>query len=90
MINILPKDTQIRALRITDERGLKLKDEVLENFPDLPASLEYLKWDIGEKGERGFLYRLERVGGRVRAVECEAPRKPRGLKTWVDERVLDY
>ena len=87
MINILPKDTQIRALRITDERGLKLKDEVLENFPDLPASLEYLKWDIGE---RRFLYRLERVGRRVRAVECEAPRKPRGLKTWVDERVLDY
>lgn len=89
MINILPKDTQIRALRVTDERRLKLPDDLLDNFPEVPASVEYLKWDIGKKEEKGSLYRLERNGGRVKAVECEALRKLGGKTSWVDDRILD-
>jgi hypothetical protein len=87
IIKVLPKDTQIRALRLSDQRGLTLPEEVLENFPEVPASLEYLKWCIGETG---LLYKLERNGGRVRAVECEALRRPHGRENWVEERVLEY
>ena len=87
MITLLSKDTRIRALRMSDKRGFKLPDEVLENFPEIPASLEYLKWDVGENG---LLYRLERIEGRVRAVECEALGKPGDRESWVVERVLEY
>jgi hypothetical protein len=37
-----------------------------------------------------LLYKLERNGGRVRAVECEALRRPHGRENWVEERVLEY
>ena len=53
---------------MSDSRGLKLPDEILNQFPDIPKSLEYLKWDTGKKA---VVYRLERGAGKVRAVECE-------------------
>ncbi len=64
-----------------------LPDDVLENFPPVPAYLEYLKWDAGKKKT---LYRLERSQGRVRAVECEALRKPQDVGSWLEKRVLEY
>lgn len=87
MITLLPKDSQIRALRMSDTRSLKLPDGVLENLPEIPASLEYLKWD---SGENGLLYRLERTEGRVRAVECKTLRKLGDRESWVEGRILEY
>lgn len=71
ILNILPPSTRIHTLRMSDSRGLKLPDEILNQFPDIPKSLEYLKWDTGK---RAVLYRLERGAGKVRAVPCEQQR----------------
>lgn len=53
---------------MSDSRGLQLSAELLENFPDIPASLEFLKWTIGENSEKEYVYRIE-SGDRVKAVE---------------------
>jgi hypothetical protein len=72
---------------MSDERGLQLPDEILQDLPEIPASLEYLKWDIGE---RGSLYKLESSGGQVRAVKCDALRKHDDKESWTEGRVLEY
>jgi len=73
LLGILPKNTHISALRMSDKHGLPLPPDFLQNAPEIPVSLEYLKWDIGEKGT---LYRFERSDdGWVSAVDCNAPRK---------------
>jgi hypothetical protein len=69
MITLLPPDTQIRVVRMSDSRGLELADELLDNCPDIPASLEVLKWNIGGNSEKEILYRFERNGDRVRIVK---------------------
>ena len=65
---------------------MRLSAELLESFPDCPSSLEYLKWDTAEKA---VLYRLEREGEKVRAVECEPLRVAIGNGFWTDRKVLD-
>jgi hypothetical protein len=73
---------------MSDKRGLPLPPDFLQNVPDIPVSLEYLKWNIGENGT---LYRFERSDdGRVSAVDCNALRKVADQESWVEERVLDY
>jgi hypothetical protein len=85
MIMLLPRDTKIRALRMSDERGLDLPDEILENFPNVPTSLEYLNWITREKR---VLYRLERHGGGIKAVQGEPLRASSAGESWVEGRVL--
>ena len=72
---------------MSDSRGVKLPAEFLANFPDVPLSLKYLKWDTAE---RAVLYRLERDGGQVRAVGCEPARASRMDGFWTQRRVLDF
>ena len=70
MITLLPRNTQIRVLRMSDSRGrLELSDELLGNCPDIPASLEVLKWHIGGNPEKEIVYRFERSNDRVRIVK---------------------
>ena len=72
---------------MSDSRGTPLRAEVLEDFARVPSSLEYVKW---ESRTGSVLYRLEREGERVRAVECEPLRQVEGNGHWTEKRVLDF
>lgn len=87
MILLFRKDIKIHALRMSDERGLELPNELLGNFPDVPTSLEYLNWDTGKN--RVF-YRLERHERGIRAVHCEPLREHGARESWVGRRVWGY
>ncbi|KAF2004188.1 hypothetical protein P154DRAFT_50555 [Amniculicola lignicola CBS 123094] len=79
----------LRALRVWDDVADPLPHSLLADFPSVPENLEYLCWDAKVR----VLYRLERYGGNVRAVECDESvvrvRDEDGLE-WVEERVLEY
>jgi hypothetical protein len=60
---------------------------VLDDFPQVPESLEYLEWDAIEK----VLYKLEKSNGKVKAVPCKPLRvKIEGAPAWTEKRILDY
>jgi hypothetical protein len=71
--------------------GLKLPNEVLEDFPDIPKSLEYLQWEIGKHRENFLLYRLVRSEGQIKAVETQPLRIAKGPKElWTEKKILDF
>src|SRR5271154_3002851 len=78
----------LRAVRMTDGRGLSLPTEFLADMPSVPPSLEYVQWEIG--GEK-LLYHLKRYKGKTVAVECEPLRAASHahFKSWTDESALD-
>ncbi|KAF2744970.1 hypothetical protein M011DRAFT_505592 [Sporormia fimetaria CBS 119925] len=92
VISLLPPSTQIRALRLWDTQADALPQSLLDDFYAVPASLEYISWEGKEKR----LYRLEKMEGTVRAVECEVPRQRRQNEwrteddDWLEDRILDY
>lgn len=88
MLGYLPANSQLRAIRLSDSRGLPLPGELLESFPEIPSSVEYFRWDTQE-GK--LLYRLERSEGKTKAVRCDPVRESsvaEGL--WTENRILDY
>ena len=88
VLRLLRPDIPIRALRLSDSRGTPLPAKLLDVFPDVPPSLDYVRWDVGTKKT---LYRLERgPGEQLRAVECEPPSKAVGNGFWTENRVLDF
>ncbi|KAF2791514.1 hypothetical protein K505DRAFT_419092 [Melanomma pulvis-pyrius CBS 109.77] len=88
VLSILTDQTNIRALRIWDTKGKPLPQSLLDDFPKIPPSLEYLGWEAEEK----VLYRFERDGGKVKAVSCEPLRvvEEEAKKDWSEKRILDY
>lgn len=67
---VLLTTTKIRTLRLWDMRGEALAQELLDDFPDVPESLERVVWEGKEK----VLYSIER-GNRVRAVALKTQRR---------------
>ncbi|KAF2650877.1 hypothetical protein K491DRAFT_782272 [Lophiostoma macrostomum CBS 122681] len=67
VLSILPTDTQIRALRLWDEAAGKLSQTILDDFPAVPESLQYLSWEGKEKK----LYKVERLDGQVKLQVCD-------------------
>jgi hypothetical protein len=90
ILSVLPKETAIRALRVWDSAGKPLPQSLLDDFPAIPSSLEYLKWE----GEEKVLYRfIRREGGKVKAVPCEEKLREVDEKRngeWNETRILDY
>jgi hypothetical protein len=90
VLSVLPKETGIRALRVWDTAGKPLSQELLDDFPEVPRSLEYLSWE----GEEKVLYQFMRRGsGRVKAVLCEETLREVDEKKkgdWTEKRILDY
>jgi hypothetical protein len=84
----LPANSQLRAIRLSDSRGLPLPEELLESFPEIPSGVEYLRWDTQESK---LLYRLERSEGKTKAVRCD-PVRGSGVagELWTESRILDY
>ncbi|KAF2198075.1 hypothetical protein GQ43DRAFT_474886 [Delitschia confertaspora ATCC 74209] len=88
VLNLLPSQTKIRALRFYDSAGDTLPEELLNDFPDVPPSLEFLGWECKEGR---LLYRFERSDGKVRAVRYEPVREnSRNASDWTDDRILEY
>lgn len=84
----LPANSQLRAIRLSDSRGLPLPEELLESFPEIPSSIEYLRWDTEESK---LLYRLERSEGKTKAVRCDPVRASSVTgELWTENRILDY
>jgi hypothetical protein len=90
ILSVLPKETGIRALRIWDSAGKPLPQSLLDDFPAVPSSLEYLSWE----GEETVLYQIMRRGsGKVKAVLCEEKLREVDEKKkgeWNEKRILDY
>ena len=69
-------------------RSLPLPEELLESLPEIPRSVEYLRWDTQEKK---LLYRLERSEGKTKAVKCDPVRASSvAEELWAENRILDY
>ena len=86
-LQLFGPDTPIRALRMSDSRGMPLPIGFLDDVQGAPPSLEYIRW---ANLTRSVLYRLKRDGERVRVVECELPRGTKGNGFWTKNRVLDF
>ena len=86
----VPRTARIRALRVWDSKGEALPREVLDDFPQVPGTLEYLAWEGKEKN----LYKLVREDGKIKAVISDALWKrsnaEEGEIDWSEERILDY
>ncbi|KAF2809133.1 uncharacterized protein BDZ99DRAFT_571945 [Mytilinidion resinicola] len=88
VLEVLPAKSDIRVVRLSDSRGEELSEAFRGDVPGVPESLEFIRWDIGKKR---ILYRLEREGGKVKAVWHERLwHSTGGEKAWTDERVLEY
>ena len=89
VLSVLPQSGSIRALRVWDTKGKPLPQGLLNNFPNIPKSLEYLGWE----GEEKVLYQFVRSNdGKVKALSCAPIRKvDQELKgRWDQKRILDY
>ncbi|KAF2734084.1 hypothetical protein EJ04DRAFT_252408 [Polyplosphaeria fusca] len=92
MLSLLPPNTHLRALRLWDSRAEPLPQDLLDDFPAVPATLEYLSWGTQYEFDNAkLLYRLERRDGKVKAVPCEPLRKmDANVKIdWIERRILD-
>ena len=83
ILRLLPKDTQLRALRLQDEAGSALPQQMLEDMSGIPDHLEYLSWEAKER----VLYKIYRDGSKVRAEQCE-PLRSTVEGDWTQEKVL--
>lgn len=67
--------------------ALPLPQAVLDDFPQVPESLEFLKWEAKEK----ILYKLVRSDGKIRAVPDMLLRAVNeAAPSWTEQRILDY
>jgi hypothetical protein len=84
VLSILPENSKIRALRLWDEAAGKLSQEILQDFPAVPASLQYLSWE----GQERKLYRVERVNGMVKLQVCDEIRVGKVPCEWYNRSIL--
>lgn len=71
ILELIPRESQLRVLKVWDTRAKALPQTFWDGLTSLPSELEFLGWE----GEEKEWYRLERVGEAVRAVSCADPRE---------------
>lgn len=86
ILTILPQNSQIKVLRLADERGEALPEDFLNDLPSVPEGLEYLDWQAKEN----VLYRIEKEGGKVKAVACPPLRVKGDGEEWMERRTMDH
>lgn len=87
MLASLPRTTSIRALRLYDTDAENLPQVILDEFPDVPDSLEYLSWEGKEKK----LFKIEREEEKVVALPCLYVRERiADDDNWSEKRILEY
>jgi hypothetical protein len=91
LLSAFPPDTKICVVRMSDTRGDALPPDFIEELADVvPASLEFILWDVC--GER-TLYELHRTDdGKVEAKEGQPipVRITTEADSWTSESVLDH
>ncbi|KAJ4299683.1 hypothetical protein N0V90_004929 [Kalmusia sp. IMI 367209] len=83
-LDILPKNTRLRALRLRDSSVGLLPQAELDKLANVPDSLEYLSWE----GEQRALYKFHGQSEEAKVKLCEAAgEKVKG--DWAEETILE-